>query len=52
MIKHIEIELNNTITVKRLKIPINLLYSHDKLEYIRNYFIGLGYEVGEYIRIC
>lgn len=51
--KYVEIELNGTITAKR--IPENEI-KHDKdgfvnYESIREYFRQLGYKVG-YLRIC
>jgi hypothetical protein len=49
---HVEIELNKVITVKSLKIPYELLTDAVKRnQYIREYFISLGYDVG-YIRVC
>lgn len=49
---NIEIELNGTITIKRIKIPSYMRYQTRVYQYIREYFINLGYVVGDYIRIC
>ncbi len=51
MLIHVEIELNNAITVKRLEIPDNIRYTVELNQYIRNYFTELGYNVGNYLSV-
>lgn len=49
----IEVELNGVITAKELKLPEEKSkYDVDINQFIRNYYIDLGYNVGNYIRIC
>ncbi|MBZ9622883.1 hypothetical protein G9F71_008455 [Clostridium sp. FP2] len=49
----IEIELDGVITVKQLKMPLELKHDFVKAnQYVRNYYQELSYNVGKYIRIC
>ena len=49
----VEIELDNIITVKRLTIPYAINKDSVKRnQYIREYYINLGYVVGNHLRIC
>ena len=49
---YVEIELNNTITVKKMQIPTNLMYDVKRDQFIRDYFSELGYEVGNHLKVC
>jgi len=49
---YVEIELDGVITAKNLRIPADMRYKTEVYQYIRNYFIELGYNVGNYLRIC
>lgn len=49
----VEIELDKIITAKQLQIPLELKHDFVKLnDYVRTYYKELGYEVGNYIRVC
>lgn len=49
---YIEIDLDNVITVKKLKIPAELKHDIKLYDFIRNYYKSMGYVVGQYIKIC
>ncbi len=50
---YVDIELDGIITVKRLKVPIDIIYDYTKAnDYIRSYFSDLGYKVGPNLRVC
>ncbi|MCE5220120.1 MAG: hypothetical protein LLF98_02335 [Clostridium sp.] len=48
---YVEIELDGVITAKKLEMPNDIRHTVEENQYIRDYFINLGYKVG-YIRIC
>jgi hypothetical protein len=48
---YVEIELDEIITVKTLNMPRELIHTTEVYQYIRNYFTGLNYKVGNHLRI-